>query len=60
MNPIAFAARELADQVLLLDALEVEPADIAPRRGLVIADLEQVEAARNLLPDTVLVVQLLA
>jgi len=60
VNAVALAAGQLADQLLLLGAGEIEPADVAARRGLVVADLDQVEAAGDLLPDAVLVVQLLA
>jgi hypothetical protein len=42
VHAIPFAARQLADMLLLLVAAEVEPSDIAARRGLVVADLDDV------------------
>src|SRR6187397_1268011 len=60
MHAVAFTARKLADDLLLARALEVEPAHVAARRRLVVADLDHVEAARYLLPDGVLVVERLA
>ncbi|MND00930.1 hypothetical protein D3C83_197200 [compost metagenome] len=51
MQAVALAARKLADPLLLLVAAEVEAADIAAGGGLVIADLDDVLPARDLLPD---------
>ena len=47
MQPAAFAARERADDLLLIAALEVEAAEIGARRHLELADLQQVEAAAD-------------
>jgi hypothetical protein len=51
MDAVALAARELADLLLLVLALEVEGADIGAGADLVLAEEEDVGAARNLLPD---------
>ena len=60
MHAVAFTAGQLADDLLLGGALKVETADITARWRLVIADLDQVLSARNLLPDGFLVIQGLA
>src|SRR5215469_15133160 len=60
MHAVALAARELADRLLLLRALEVEPPDVAARGCLVGADLEDVEAAGDLLPDRLPVIERVA
>ena len=60
VHAVALAAGELADQLLLLRALEVEAADVAARGRLVVADLDHVEAAGDLLPDGLLVIERLA
>ena len=57
VHSVAFSAGEFADHLSLLDALEIEAADIAARGSLIVADLDEIEAARDLLPDRVLVVQ---
>src|SRR4051794_10377249 len=51
VDPVALAARELADLLLLVLPLEVEGADIGAGADLVLAEAEHVAAARNLLPD---------
>src|SRR5688572_11175558 len=57
VHPVALAARELPDVLLLLVAPEVEAPDVAARGGLVIADLDDVLAAGDLLPDGLRVVE---
>src|SRR5687768_4242464 len=51
VDAVALAARELADLLLLVLASEVEGADIGAGADLVLAEAEDVGAARNLLPD---------
>src|SRR5690606_22662792 len=46
-----FAARQLADLLLLVGALEVEGADIGASLHLMLADRHHVVAARDFLPD---------
>src|SRR4029079_14198967 len=60
VHAVALAARQLADQLLLLRAAEVEAPDVAARGRLVVADADHVEAARDFLPTGVRVVQRLA
>ncbi len=60
VHAIAFASRQIADELLLLRALEVEAADIASRGGLVVAHLDDIESAGDFLPHGVLVVERLA
>ena len=60
MDAVAFAARELADLLLLVLPLEVERAHISARRHVVAVDLHVVEPVRNLLPDVVLRGQIVA
>src|SRR5205085_9140529 len=60
VDAVALAARKLADILLLVRALEVECADISARRLIVAVDLHVVEPVRNLLPDIVLVVEMVA
>src|SRR3712207_5743115 len=45
VDAVALATRELADLLLLVAAAEVERADIGAGRHLVLAELEEVEAA---------------
>src|SRR5262249_60281763 len=54
VQPIALAARELADALLLVAALEVERGDVGARLELPAADVEHVLAARDLLPHRLL------
>jgi hypothetical protein len=51
MHPVALAARERADLLLLVAALEVEGRAIGARVHLVLAELDDVVAAGDLLPD---------
>ena len=51
VDPVALAARELADLFLLVAALEVEGPDIGPRGRLVLAQGHGVAALGDLLPD---------
>src|SRR5579864_1663024 len=60
MHAVALTARELADQLLLLRSLEIETPDITSRSGLVGADLDHIQAARDLLPDGLAVIERLA
>src|SRR5262249_47608552 len=60
VHAVAFTTRELADDLLLARALEVESSYITARRRFVVADLDHVEAAGDFLPDRVLVVERLA
>ena len=58
MHAVALAARKLADLLLLVGALEVEPAAIGAAGHLpLVAELHVVEAARDLLPDGLLGVE---
>src|SRR3546814_674358 len=47
MDAVALAARQLADLFLLVDALEVEGADISARLHLVLADVHHFSATRS-------------
>ena len=49
VHPVALAARELADLLLLVGALEVEGADIGARRHRALAELDLLQPARDLL-----------
>jgi hypothetical protein len=51
MHPVALAARERADLLLLVAALEVEGRAIGARVHLALAELDDVVAAGDLLPD---------
>ncbi len=51
MDAVAFAARELADLLLLIGALEVELGDKGAARHLALAELDFVLASGNFLPD---------
>src|SRR5207247_9382620 len=50
MNPVALAAGQLADLLLLVGALEVEGGDIGAARHLALAELDLVAAVGDLLP----------
>ncbi|MCY1217946.1 hypothetical protein D9M72_298770 [compost metagenome] len=56
----AFAARQRADLLLLVAALEVEAADIGARRGFVTANRQHVGAARDLFEHRLGAVQRIA
>src|SRR5215212_7856843 len=60
VDPVAFTAGQLTDDLLLARTLEVEASDITSPWGFVVADLDHVEAAGYFLPDRVLVVERLA
>src|ERR1043166_7698492 len=60
MHAVALAARELADLLLLIGALEVEGGAIGARVDLALAEREHVLAAGNLLPHAVLAFQAVA
>src|SRR5438309_10995621 len=49
MDPVALAARELADLLLLVGAAEVEERAIGPGIHLAAAEIDLVESARDLL-----------
>src|SRR5690606_14035937 len=51
MDPVALAAGELPDLLLLVRALEVEARDIGAARHLALAELDLVEPVRDLFPD---------
>src|SRR5579863_2108147 len=57
MHAVSLAARERADLLLLIGALEVERRTIGARIDLALAELELVEAAGNLLPNGLLAVE---
>src|SRR5215472_14851688 len=50
MDPVALAAGELADVLLLIGALEIEAGDIGAARHLALAELDDVEPVGDLLP----------
>jgi hypothetical protein len=56
----ALTAGERTDQLLLVLALEVEAADVGARLDLDAVDVEDVQAAGNLLEDVVVAFQCLA
>src|ERR1700752_4205955 len=56
VHTVALSARELADQLLLLRAAEVEASDVGARGRLVAAHADHVEAAGDLLPHGLLVI----
>src|SRR3990170_2580982 len=60
MNAVALSARELADLLLLIRPLEVEPADIGAGRHLAGAKLDHVAAAGDLLEHRLLAVERIA
>ena len=51
VDAVAFAARQLADELLLVLPFEVEPADIRPRVEPRIADLDEIASAGDLFVD---------
>src|SRR6476660_8011534 len=60
MNAVALSARELANLLLLVRALEVEPADVSPRRNLAGPELDHVVAAGDFLEHRLLAVERIA
>src|SRR6202162_5062298 len=60
MHAVALTARQRADLLLLVGALEVEGPAIGARIHLALAELELVEAAGNLLPNGCLAVEAVA
>ena len=60
VDPIALAARQLADRLLLVGALEVEARDVRPPVDLTGADLEMLDAAGDLLVDRLVGVERVA
>jgi hypothetical protein len=60
MHAVALAARQHADLLLLVGALEVEGAAIGARIDLALAEIEDVVAAGDFLPDVLLVVERVA
>src|SRR4029077_17386921 len=55
-----FATRELADDFLLVRALEVEAADVGARRRFVFADRDDVGPAGDFLPDILRAIERIA
>src|SRR5215472_5599992 len=51
MDPVALAAGELADLLLLVGALEVEAGDIGAARHLALAELDDIESVGDFFPD---------
>src|SRR3546814_19786584 len=60
MQPVALAARQHADLFLLVGALEVEPRAIGAARHFPLAEMDDVVAVRQFLPDGLLVVEAFA
>ena len=60
VQPAALAAGEVADQLLLVVALEVEAAEVGAAGHHELADDEDVEAARDVLPHRLVVLELFA
>src|SRR6202046_4714069 len=60
MHAVALASGKLTHLLLLVAALEVEGAAIGARIDLALAELQHVEAARNLPPDRRLAVEAVA
>jgi hypothetical protein len=60
MHPVALAARERADLLLLVAALEVEGRAIGARVHLVLAELDDVVAAGDFLPDGLVAIERIA
>src|ERR1700736_6174462 len=57
MHAVAFAARQRADLLLLVGALEIERRAIAARIHLALAEKNEFVAAGNLLPHALLAVE---
>src|SRR4029453_13131123 len=60
VDAVALAARELADLLLLVGALEVERAAIGAAGNLAVAELDDVEPAREFLPHRLVGIERLA
>ena len=60
MDAVALAAREQADLLLLVAALEVEGAAVGAGVHLGVAELDDVEAVGDFLPDGLLRVEAVA
>ena len=60
VHPVAFAAGEFADGFLLVGAPEVEPRNVGTRGCLVLTDLDRVQAAGDLFPHGLAVIERLA
>jgi hypothetical protein len=60
MHAVALAAREHADLLLLVAALEVEGRAIAARIDLALAEIDDLVAAGDFLPDGLVVVERVA
>src|SRR3546814_8293758 len=60
MDAVAFAARQLSDLLRLVDALEMEGADIGARLHFMLADIHHLGAARDFLPDIIVGLQIVA
>ena len=60
LDAIPLSARQIGDALLLVARLEAEPRDVRARRDGGGAELDLVEAARDLLEDGVLVGEALA
>ena len=57
MHAVALAARELADRLLLVGALEVEGRDVGARIHLAFSERDDLLAAGNLRPDILVAVE---
>ncbi len=60
MDAVALTARQNADFLLLVAALEVERAHIGPARHFMVAQHDHVIAARNLFPDVLVGIERVA
>src|SRR5450755_4872491 len=60
MHAVALAARELADLLLLVRALEVEGADVGSAVHLALAERDDVVAPGDFLPDILFAVERVA
>ena len=60
VHAVAFAAGEVGDALLLVRALEVEASAIGARRHLGLADLQDVMAAGDFIPNGLLAVERIA
>ena len=60
MEPVALAARQLGDLLLLVGSLEVEAGDVGAAVDRPVAELDLVLAARDLLPDVLVGVERVA
>ena len=60
MDPVPLAARQLADELLLVGAAEVERRHVGPGRELALADLDDLGALGDLLEHRLVGVQVVA